>query len=221
MAAVGVEVTGSSFLSIVPIGSFILLFLLFIFLTALCSECSRRSFELQDPQVDRNPSTLIKVVKLEEVRENPMIDDIQKDEKEFHPKEDSAVTSSSLQIKDKEPSIVKDSTPEEETTVSFTPWRSHLMSPQSKDSAHIYDIIERRRGTNTNELPQPYYQPSQQHGSNNEENYTRPVVTTDDKYSIYAKVSKKLQLNNSPASTPEKEEQEEESSSCRRMEVEG
>ncbi|KAG8001074.1 hypothetical protein GBF38_006563, partial [Nibea albiflora] len=46
---------------------------------------SRRSFELQDSGVSRYPSSLIRVVKLEDAmggRENPTINDIKNDEKE-------------------------------------------------------------------------------------------------------------------------------------------
>ncbi|XP_054876996.1 uncharacterized protein LOC129352149 isoform X4 [Poeciliopsis prolifica] len=45
----------------------------------------RNSFELQDSETEKRPSALIRVVKLEEVKENPMIGEIQKDEREFRP----------------------------------------------------------------------------------------------------------------------------------------
>ncbi|KAK5914843.1 hypothetical protein CesoFtcFv8_000491 [Champsocephalus esox] len=97
MAPVGSEV--DVFLSS-GVFFFVLLVFLSIFLTALCSECSRRSFELRDPTVNKDPSSIIRVVKLEDAmvaRENPMIAEIQNDEKD---------------------------------SVSFTPWRSHLAAPQ-------------------------------------------------------------------------------------------
>ncbi|XP_077960706.1 uncharacterized protein LOC120820924 [Gasterosteus aculeatus] len=65
------------------VGFFILLLLLSIFLSALCSGCSRRSFELRDSEVDKDPSTLIKVAKLEDglvERENPRINEDLKDD---------------------------------------------------------------------------------------------------------------------------------------------
>ncbi|XP_033933414.1 uncharacterized protein [Pseudochaenichthys georgianus] len=102
MAPVGSEV--DVFLSS-GVFFFILLVFLSIFLTALCSECSRRSFELRDPAVNKDPSSLIRVVKLEDAmvaRENPMIAEIQNDEKD---------------------------------SVSFTPWRSHLAAPQHHPDA--------------------------------------------------------------------------------------
>ncbi|XP_037550690.1 uncharacterized protein LOC119427178 [Nematolebias whitei] len=196
MAAVGAEVTGSSFLSSGLVGFFIVL-LLFIFFTALCSMCNRQSFKLQEPRVDPTPSTLIRVVKLEEVKENPMIEEIQKDEKEFCPKEDSAVTSSSSQHK--EPETIRDSSPAEEVSVSFPPWRSHLMAPQSKDvnglspsdSSHVYDIIQRGRGNSSDALTRPDHPPTQLHGSTDEENIPQPALSTNHKNSVYAQVSKK------------------------------
>ncbi|XP_056229302.1 uncharacterized protein si:ch73-204p21.2 [Seriola aureovittata] len=106
MAAVGAEVTASWFLSSGVVGFLIILLLLSIFLMALCSNCGRRSFELRDSETDKNPSALIRVVKLEdtrEARENPMISEIQNDEKEFTRHEGN----------------------------SFTPWRSHLGAPEN------------------------------------------------------------------------------------------
>ncbi|KAM6923279.1 uncharacterized protein PEZ65_011449 isoform 1-T1 [Lycodopsis pacificus] len=100
MAAVGAEVGGSWFLTSGVVGFFIVLS---IFLTALCSECSRRSFELSDAEADKDPSALIKVAKLEDavvVTDNPMTGD------------------------------ETDLNPGKGDTVSFTPWRSHLGAPQ-------------------------------------------------------------------------------------------
>ncbi|AWP01037.1 Hypothetical protein SMAX5B_004734, partial [Scophthalmus maximus] len=84
MAAVGAGVTGvtgSWLLSPGVVGSFILLLLLSILLTALCSDCGSRSFELRHSKTDGNPLALVSVVKLEEARENPAIREIQKDER--------------------------------------------------------------------------------------------------------------------------------------------
>ncbi|XP_029354557.1 uncharacterized protein LOC115041322 isoform X2 [Echeneis naucrates] len=96
MAAVGVEVSGSWILS-GGIGFFIVLLLLSIFLTALCSDCRGHSFELRDSDADRNPSALIRVVKLEEsgaARDNPMIREIQNDEKDVQTDSSAAVVES-------------------------------------------------------------------------------------------------------------------------------
>lgn len=161
MAAVGAEVTGSPFFLLSGvIGFFILLLLLSIFLTALCSDCGRRSFELREPE-DKNPSALIRVVKLEEAmvaRENPMINEIQRDEKDFNPAEVYKVPtvatvsfsalrshmgepqnhqdiqtngSSVMERTEVDPQTAEDT--EEEVSVTFTPWRNHLRAPQSQD----------------------------------------------------------------------------------------
>ncbi|XP_018548437.1 uncharacterized protein LOC108894297 isoform X1 [Lates calcarifer] len=110
MAAVGAEVAGPWFLSSGGVGFFIILLLLSVFLTALCSNCGRRSFKLQHAAEDKNPSTLVRVGKLEETRaaarENPMINEIQNDEKGSNTKE--------------------------QNPVPYTPWRSHLRAPQDK-----------------------------------------------------------------------------------------
>ncbi|XP_034535042.1 uncharacterized protein si:ch73-204p21.2 isoform X1 [Notolabrus celidotus] len=185
MAAVGAEVTGSPlFLSSGVVGFFILLLLLSIFLTALCSDCGRRSFELREPD-DKNPSALIRVVKLEEAmvaRENPMISEIRNDEKDFKPTaemptvptvstvsfvalrnhmgapqnhQDIQTNGSTVMEKTGiDPGAAGESNPEEEISVSFTPWRSHLRAPQSQDvngytppdSPHIYNTIGGGRG---------------------------------------------------------------------------
>ncbi|XP_035599105.1 uncharacterized protein LOC118362675 [Oncorhynchus keta] len=68
---------------------FSLLFLLLsIILLALCTICGRQSFELQDGggEVGSTQSQLMRVVKLEDAlaaRENPMINDIRKNERDF------------------------------------------------------------------------------------------------------------------------------------------
>ncbi|XP_044052198.1 uncharacterized protein si:ch73-204p21.2 isoform X2 [Siniperca chuatsi] len=172
MAAVGAEVTGSWFLSSGVVSFFILLLLLSIFLTALCSECSRRSFELRDSE-DKNPSTLIRVVKLEEAmvaRENPMISEIQNDEKELSPAGANTVSftpwrghlgapqnhqdvltngSAAVMKTARDPETAGEPKPEEENAAPSTAWRSHLRAPQNQDlnsstppdSDHIYHTI--------------------------------------------------------------------------------
>ncbi|XP_029114569.1 uncharacterized protein LOC108921673 isoform X2 [Scleropages formosus] len=60
--------------------SFCSLFILAIAL-ALCTECRRYSFHMQErPRKERTPSTMIRVVNLEQVRESPWINNITKDE---------------------------------------------------------------------------------------------------------------------------------------------
>ncbi|XP_041849908.1 uncharacterized protein si:ch73-204p21.2 [Melanotaenia boesemani] len=170
MAAVGEEVTIPWFLSAGLVSIFILI-LLAVFLTALCSDCTRRSFELQDLDVDKNPSTLIRVVKLEEVHENPTITEIQKDEREFHPEEETPASFSPCQSQQGEPQTLPDPLPEEGNSVGYTPWRSHLMAQQSKginnsspsDSAHNYQTIAGGCSTNSDSLSPPAnHKPAQQ-----------------------------------------------------------
>lgn len=196
MAAVGAELSGFWFLSSGSVGFFILLILLLVFLTALCSDCNRRSFELKDPEVDRNPSSLIRVVKLEEARENPMIDEIQNDEKEFVPEGGFVPWRSHLGA----PPSQTESRPEE-APVSFPPWRNHLVAPQSHDSAHVYDVTNGgRSSSNDASLPT----------ANQSGDADAPPAA--DLNSIYARVSKKINVKNSPAgspgNSPEQEEEE-------------
>ncbi|KAM7424769.1 hypothetical protein PAMA_000905 [Pampus argenteus] len=190
MAAVGAEVTG---LMSGVVGFFLLLFLLSIFLAALCSECSRDSLELHNPKVDKSPSALIRVVKLEDVaRENPMISEIQSDEKEFNPDEGNSVT--------------------------FTPWRSHLGAPQHQDlnsaappdSAHIYNTIGGRRSAGDGSSVSTNHEPADKGGAAD--------LSDSDRNSVYARVSKKIRLTTPPVITPEvqvvvEEEEEEDESS--------
>ncbi|XP_062422489.1 uncharacterized protein si:ch73-204p21.2 isoform X2 [Pungitius pungitius] len=106
MAAFGPDISGSWLSTSGVVGFFILLLLLSIFLSALCSECSRRSFELKDSEVDKDPSTLIKVVKLEEGlvgTENPRINDLT-DDTDLNPCDGN----------------------------TYTPWRSHLVAPENQ-----------------------------------------------------------------------------------------
>ncbi|XP_022064378.1 uncharacterized protein si:ch73-204p21.2 [Acanthochromis polyacanthus] len=184
MAAVGAELSGFWFLSSGSVGFFILLILLLVFLTSLCSDCNRRSFELKDPEVDRNPSSLIRVVKLEEARENPMIDEIQNDEKEFGP-EGSIPWRSHVGA----PQSQTESGPEE-APVSFPPWRSHLVAPQSHDSAHVYDVINGGRSSND-----ALSLTANQNGDPN----VPPAANLN---SIYARVSKKMNVSDSPGGLP-------------------
>ncbi|XP_070686547.1 uncharacterized protein [Pempheris klunzingeri] len=233
MAAVGAEVAGS--LCFPPpgvVGFFILLLLLSIFLTALCSNCGRRSFELREPE-EKNPSALIRVVKLEEVmvvRENPMINDIQNDEKDLSPAEESVASvpswrshlGASQSHQDVQTNgsaaVMKTAgeewSPEQEDAVPFTPWRSHLRAPQSQgmnssapsDSDHIYHVI----ADGVNGGGGAYLSPP-----TNQEPGVRSVAAVDssDGSSVYARVSKKVKVTTPPAHTPEEEEEKEEESS--------
>ncbi|XP_071757220.1 uncharacterized protein LOC139913158 isoform X2 [Centroberyx gerrardi] len=160
MSPVG-EVMGSWSMSSGVVSLFLLLFLLSIFLTALCSDCGRRSFELQDPEVERNPSALIRVVKLEDAmvgRENPMMHEIRNDEKEensswYKPWRShlGALQQDAVQISNGTPAVKKmqsvsppadaaiessrpaELNPEEENW--YKPWRSHLGALQQDTSS--------------------------------------------------------------------------------------
>ncbi|XP_035855058.1 uncharacterized protein LOC118494676 isoform X1 [Sander lucioperca] len=209
MAAVGAEATGPWFLSSGVVSVFLLLLLLFllsIFLTALCSECSRRGFELRDSEATKDPSALIRVVKLEEAmvaRENPMIHEIQNDEKDVQTNGSTAV------MKTASISETAESGPEEDNSVPFTPWRSHLREPQNQDvhsSAppdHIYHTIG---GAVVSPLP-TNQEPAEEHTA-------RFAAAGDltDRNSVYAKVSKKWRPpappDHAPAALQEKEEEE-------------
>ncbi|XP_068455476.1 uncharacterized protein [Clinocottus analis] len=148
MASVGVEVSGSWLPASGAVGFFVALLLLSIFLTALCSECSRRSFELKDSQADKDPSALIKVVKLQEAvqeRENPALD--LKEETDFQPSKGDTVSfipwrrhleappnhsdtpaGAGEAVNDSviHPESPEESNPEEESPAPFTLWRTHL-----------------------------------------------------------------------------------------------
>ncbi|KAK5614838.1 hypothetical protein CRENBAI_011338 [Crenichthys baileyi] len=168
-------------------------------------ETFRHSFELQDSETEKHPSALIRVVKLEEVKENPMIGEIQKDEKEFHPKGDPAVSFSSSQSQQGELQTLPDPNPSEGTSVHVTPWRSHLMAPQSRDLngstpqalKHINLTAGDGRGNSGETLS-----PSANHLST-QMHYIRH---SDDRNTVYARVSKKLRLTNSTVPTPEEAE---------------
>ncbi|KAL0969685.1 hypothetical protein UPYG_G00230860 [Umbra pygmaea] len=74
---------------------FSLFFFLFFILFALCTDCERHSFELRDNdvEVETTQSHLISVVKLKTpaAKENPVINDIKKDEREFSAKHQESV----------------------------------------------------------------------------------------------------------------------------------
>ncbi|XP_045573109.1 uncharacterized protein isoform X2 [Salmo salar] len=136
MAPVG-EVMGSWAVSVSKSFSpevivFSLLFLLLsIILLALCTICGRQSFELQDGggEVERTQSRLMRVVKLEDTlaaRENPMINDIRKNERDFSPiPEDS----------------VPEQLPAEQDGIRLNPWRSHrVATDQQGDSLGALQI---------------------------------------------------------------------------------
>ncbi|XP_059213778.1 uncharacterized protein si:ch73-204p21.2 [Centropristis striata] len=218
MAALGAEVAGSWVLTSGVVSFFIVLVLLSIFLTALCSECSRRSFELRDPDTGKDPSALIRVVKLEEVaRENPMINEIQNDEKDVQTNGSPAVK----QTADRDSELAAESNPDEETSpVSFTPWRSHLGAPQSNpdvDSSaldHIYHTIGGGgggggRGNGNMSSPPTNQEPAGAHSAG--------AGDSTDRNSVYARVSKKTRPAPPPYPAPAPEQlqvqQEEEESS--------
>lgn len=86
----------SSSLEVAVFSLFVLLLLCFIFL-ALCAYCERNSFELRDTIAERSQSTLIRMVRLEDAqaaRENPMINEITRDEKDPGPMFQRQATSS-------------------------------------------------------------------------------------------------------------------------------
>lgn len=233
MAAVGAEVAGSWFLSSGVAGFFILLVLLSIFLTALCSDCNKRSFELRESEANKNPSTLIRVVKLEEAmvaRENPMINEIQNDEKDFNPGQENTVSftpwrshlgapqnhqdaqtnGSAAVIKTASVSdTAGESNPEEETSVTFTPWRSHLREPPNQD--HIYHTIGEGRSSSGGDADQSSLPTNQEQ---EEEHSTPSAVAGDliDRKSVYARVSKKATPTTPPVYTHEEVQVEEEES---------
>lgn len=111
---------------------FSLLFLLLsIILLALCTICGRQSFELQDGggEVGRTQSQLMRVVKLEDAlaaRENPMINDIRKNERDFsHIPEER----------------VPEQLPAEQDGIRFKPGRSRRVAPdQQGDSLGVLQM---------------------------------------------------------------------------------
>ncbi|XP_019965426.2 uncharacterized protein [Paralichthys olivaceus] len=227
MAAVGAGVSGvigSWFLPSGVVGSLLLLLLLSILLTALCSECSRRSFELQESERDTNHSTLISVVKLEEPvmeRVNPVISDIQNDEKgdslsftswrshlEAPPNNQDVQTNGCAAVMEASPA--GQSRAVEENSVQFTAWRSHLRAPEQQDvssadshSDHIYHSIGGGRA-DANTVTPPRTNPDQDGGG---DDTTRPpdapTVDFSDRNSVYAQVSKKVRQAPPPAHTAE------------------
>ncbi|KAI1895849.1 hypothetical protein AGOR_G00111000 [Albula goreensis] len=95
------------------LASVLLLFVL-VTLLAICAQCERHSFELNknSRELERTPSRLIRVVKLEDVpefQENPGIDDITKDEHVSRPTSEDGSDQVSV----------------EPGQVWYTPWRSH------------------------------------------------------------------------------------------------
>ncbi|XP_037618784.1 uncharacterized protein si:ch73-204p21.2 [Sebastes umbrosus] len=221
MAAVGAEVVISGVVSFLFL--LLLLILLSILLTALCSECSRRSFELGDSEADKHPSALIRVVKLEEAaveRENPTINEIQNDEKEFNPGDGDMMssvppwrshletpqslrevpTNGSAAVMKTGSEPAGEGNPEEEN--SFPSWRSHL-NPGVNGSAppdHTYDTIGGGSSPATNQEP-------------GEEHSARSAAAGAGGDSVYARVSKKVRpATPPPHHTPEEEDEDELSS---------
>ncbi|XP_041796511.1 hepatoma-derived growth factor-related protein 2 [Chelmon rostratus] len=250
MAAVGAEVAWLWFLS-PGVSFFIFLLLLSVFLTALCSDCRRRSFELRESEVDKNPSTLISVVKLEEAmgpRENPTISEIQTDEDEnmvtFTPWRSHLVAPQHHQdVKTNGSAPVMRSsesdTAEEENSVPFTPWRSHLRAPQSQDlnsfalpdSDHIYHIIGGGRSSSGGDADVSSAPTNQEPAEERGPRSAAAADLSDDDFNLlYAQISKKERLTTPPPPPPppvqeEEEEEEEEEPSPplpdRRTQLEG
>ncbi|XP_017158600.1 uncharacterized protein LOC103460123 isoform X2 [Poecilia reticulata] len=133
----------------------------------------RNSFELQDSKTEKPPSALIRVVKLEEVKENPMIGEIQKDEREFRPGGDPAEPVSSSEGQQGELQS-----------------RPDLNGSAPQTSHHVTD----GRGNGGEALG-----PS----ANRLSTQLHYVTQSDDRNAVYARVSKKLRLANSPVPTPE------------------
>ncbi|XP_076003080.1 uncharacterized protein LOC142996075 [Genypterus blacodes] len=152
ISAVGPEVAGLGLLT----SGFIILFLLCILLTALCTDCTRHSFDLQYPEIEIFPSAIISVKKLGETavaRENPMIHQIQNDKKEFsdedYPGWITPWRNHVGELQRQSPldehtngreelkqtgSVTTDTGFNHEDDNSsgwFTPWRRHLEAPQS------------------------------------------------------------------------------------------
>ncbi|KAK7912786.1 hypothetical protein WMY93_012997 [Mugilogobius chulae] len=81
----------------------LVLLVLSVLLSTMCSHCGRRSFELRDTTPEKGPSALVRVVKLEETQENPVTykgKDFPDDQGNLH---------------------------------NITPWRSHLGAQQVQD----------------------------------------------------------------------------------------
>ncbi|XP_024286051.1 uncharacterized protein LOC112256787 isoform X1 [Oncorhynchus tshawytscha] len=115
---------------------FSLLFLLLSIILALCTNCRRHSFTLRDggEEVDRTQSQLVRVVKLEDAlaaRENPMINDIRKDESDFSPRPEESVIG------------VPEQPPADQDVTWLKPWRSHREAPDQGDSPSALQIANR------------------------------------------------------------------------------
>ncbi|XP_028848152.1 uncharacterized protein LOC114797378 [Denticeps clupeoides] len=96
--------------------SIIAIFILTINLLSLCTSCHRDSFELQkDPGLERDKSSLVRVVQLEEIanKENPAINDITTDENDI--------------------SIQRDG-------VSYKPWRNHTGYLNQSNSSRLAPV---------------------------------------------------------------------------------
>ncbi|KAF1393303.1 hypothetical protein PFLUV_G00037330 [Perca fluviatilis] len=135
-----------------------------------------------------------------------MINEILSDEKDVQTNGSAAV------MKTASDSETAESGPEEENSVPFTPWRSHLRAPQNQDvhsSAppdHIYQTIG---GAVVS--PQPTNQePAKEHAARS----AAVAGDSTDSNSVYAQVSKKWRPPGPPDHAPAalQEEEEEESS---------
>lgn len=217
--------------------SLLLLLLLSVLLAALCSDCNRQSFELQDSMVEKNPSTLISVLKLEDAivaKENPMINEIQNDEKDFTPSEENSIQftpwrchlgapqnnqgvwpngrAAVMETTPVDSNTTGESSTEEESSIEYMAWRSHLGAHQQQD--HIYHTIEEGNHTNTMSSTTSHTPEQNDRESITQSETPTGVEVFSDSRPIYAQVSKKSKPALSPVQTPEalqvKEEAEEE-----------
>ncbi|XP_062302415.1 uncharacterized protein si:ch73-204p21.2 [Osmerus eperlanus] len=128
------EVLGSTWTNLSPETAIFSLFLLSILLLILCTNCGSHSFDLR--RKEDGPESLIRVVRLEDaLRENTMINNIRKDEKEFQTENGGPVTvsasipeSSSVPGSDLIPEIQFASGQDNGTW--YQPWRSHMGVPE-------------------------------------------------------------------------------------------
>lgn len=98
----------------------LMVLVLTVLFTALCSHCGRRSFELRDTTQEKRPSTLVRVVKLdEEARENPFVEKSKDGQENVH------VTPWRSHLG--APQVQDSSSEDSPGTVPL--WRSHLGAP--------------------------------------------------------------------------------------------
>ncbi|KAM3625322.1 uncharacterized protein V6R79_010228 [Siganus canaliculatus] len=213
MATVGADVTGSWFLSLGLVGSFVLLLLLSIFLSGLCSNCGRRSFELQDPELDRNPPSLIRVkTPFPSFHGGATCNRTAKVSVQHYCSSEEVQGNSAIKRTATGPDPVAEE--QQDGAMVFTSWRNHLGAPQSQDlnhSNHIYQVIRGGRSSfNSNGDALSL--------TTNQEQVQEPCELSEpaeDIKSMYARVSKRTKTNQTPEQVKEevkevKEEEEEE-----------